>query len=106
MQPDIEPTTTEQPATVEQPVQAAQPAPAAPAAPTAQVQATQPTRKNHTTAILLSVFLGHLGIDRFYLGHTGLGIAKLFLSWLTFGIWWLVDLILVCTKRVKNVEWE
>ncbi len=102
MQPDTEPTTTEQPAT-EQPTQAA---PAVASASPAAAPAVSPNKKNHTTAILLSVFLGHLGIDRFYLGHTGLGVAKLLLSWLTFGIWWLVDLILVCTKRIKNVEWE
>lgn len=106
MEPDTEPTTNEQPA-AEQPLQATAPTPVAtPVANNTAPQAQSTNRKNHTTAILLSVFLGHLGIDRFYLGHTGLGVAKLLLSWLTFGIWWLIDLILVCTKRVKNVEWE
>lgn len=33
--------------------------------------------KNKLTAILLSVFVGGLGIDRFYLGYTGLGVVKL-----------------------------
>jgi TM2 domain-containing membrane protein YozV len=62
--------------------------------------------KNFLVALLLSIFLGNLGIDRFYLGHIGLGVAKLLLNWLTFGIWWLVDVILIATKKVKNVNWE
>ncbi len=34
-------------------------------------------RKNKLTAILLSLFTGGLGIDRFYLGYTKLGVVKL-----------------------------
>lgn len=53
--------------------------------------------KDPTTILLLSIFLGGLGIDRFMLGDTGMGVGKL----LTFGgcyIWWLVDIFLVQTK--------
>jgi len=65
-----------------------------------------PDAKNHLVAILLSIFVGGLGVDRFYLGHIGLGIAKLLVSWMTFGIWWLIDVILVATRKVKNVTWD
>ena len=78
---------------------------AAVTAPAAAVQGEHPP-KNFLVALLLSIFLGNLGIDRFYLGHIGLGVAKLLLNWLTFGIWWLVDVILIATKKVKNVTWE
>ena len=35
------------------------------------------SNKDWLTAVLLSLFVGWLGIDRFYLGYTGLGIVKL-----------------------------
>ena len=61
--------------------------------------------KNPTTALILSIFLGTLGVDRFYIGHIGLGVAKLLLAWLTFGIWTIVDwfLIIKATKKANLV---
>ena len=55
--------------------------------------------KSKTTALILSILLGSLGIDRFYLGYTGLGILKLITGG-GFGIWWLVDLILIATGKL------
>jgi hypothetical protein len=60
-------------------------------------------RKEWIVALLLSVFLGHLGIDRFYLGYIGLGILKL----ITFGgcgVWWLIDLILIAADQLKSAD--
>lgn len=60
---------------------------------------------NHTVAILLSLFTGEFGIDRFYLGRTKTGILKL-LTFGGFGIWWLIDLILIATGRLGPVDGE
>lgn len=57
------------------------------------------TMKSKTTAIILSILLGELGVDRFYLGYTGLGILKLITAG-GFGIWWLIDLILIATGKM------
>jgi len=56
--------------------------------------------KNPTTMLIISIFLGALGVDRFMLGHTGLGVGKL-LTGGGCGIWWFIDLFLI-TKATKD----
>jgi TM2 domain-containing membrane protein YozV len=51
--------------------------------------------KSRTVASLLSFFLGGFGVDRFYLGNIGMGVAKLLLGWATAGIWPLIDFIII-----------
>lgn len=59
--------------------------------------------KSYVVSWALALFLGTLGVDRFYRGFTGLGIAKLFtLGGL--GIWYLVDLFLLLTTGGKDSE--
>jgi TM2 domain-containing membrane protein YozV len=57
--------------------------------------------KDWTTALILSVLLGGLGVDQFYLGNTGLGIAKL-LTCGGFGIWAIVDIIRIAMNQVPD----
>ena len=59
--------------------------------------------KSKTTAIILSVLVGSLGVYRFYLGYTGLGILKL-LTCGGLGIWTLIDLIRICTGSLKAAD--
>jgi TM2 domain-containing membrane protein YozV len=60
-------------------------------------------QKSQGTTFLLSYFLGYFGADRFYLGQTGLGIAKL-LTCGGLGIWAVVDLILIGMGKMKDAE--
>lgn len=59
------------------------------------------SNKDWLTAVLLSFFVGVLGIDRFYLGHTGLGILKL-VTLGGCGIWALIDLVLIAMGNVTD----
>lgn len=59
--------------------------------------------KDYTTALIISLFVGVLGIDRFYLGQTGLGIAKLLTAG-GCGIWAIIDFILIAMRKVKDAN--
>ena len=51
--------------------------------------------------LLLALFLGTFGVHRFYAGRTGTGILML-ITLGGFGIWYLIDLILVITGNLRD----
>lgn len=59
--------------------------------------------KDKTTAVILSALLGGLGVDRFYLGYTGMGVLKL-LTGGVFGILWILDIINIATGRLQPAD--
>lgn len=69
-----------------------------------EVQVVLMQMKDPIISLILSIVVGYLGIDRFYVDDIGLGIIKL----ITCGglyIWWLVDIFLIMGKtRMKNYE--
>lgn len=62
--------------------------------------ATDNGKRSYLAAFLLSLFLGPLGVDRFYLGYTVIGVIKL-LTVGGFFIWYIFDLIMIFTNRIK-----
>ena len=59
--------------------------------------------KNKTTAIILSVLVGGLGVDRFYLGYTGMGVLKL-LTGGCFGILYIIDIVNIATGKLLPAD--
>ena len=60
--------------------------------------------KDPMIALVLSLLTGQLGIDRFFIGDTGLGIGKL-ITCGGLGIWAIIDWFLIMNAtREKNFE--
>jgi len=58
-------------------------------------------RKSRLVAGLLGILLGGLGVHRFYLGYTGIGLLQLFVTIVSCGwgwVWGFVEGILILTK--------
>jgi TM2 domain-containing membrane protein YozV len=65
------------------------------------ISPSQPSDKDWGSALLLSILLGWLGIDRFYLGYTGLGVLKL-LTGGGCGLWCIIDSILIAMNKLPD----
>jgi len=61
------------------------------------------SKKNYTATLLLSFFLGNLGIHRFYTGYVGIGIVQLLTAG-GCGIWTIIDFINLCFGNFKTED--
>jgi TM2 domain-containing membrane protein YozV len=60
--------------------------------------------KDPTTILIISILAGSLGIDRFMIGDTGIGIGKL-LTCGGLGIWAIIDWFMIQgATREKNMQ--
>jgi TM2 domain-containing membrane protein YozV len=63
------------------------------------------SEKRILPAFLLCFTLGMFGAHRFYVGKIGTGLLQLFTLG-GFGIWWLVDMIMIIVGGFKDREGE
>src|SRR5688572_27372668 len=69
--------------------------------PAGAVAAPYPVNKSRTTAGVLGLLFGGFGAHRFYMGHTGIGIAQVAVTVCTLGIgslWGFVEGIMILTR--------
>jgi len=60
--------------------------------------------KSKLVAGLLGIFLGSLGVGRFYTGHYGIAIGQLLTGWFTCGLWGIIDGIIILVKGGTDAQ--
>lgn len=60
-------------------------------------------QKSHVVTLLLSFFLGGLGLHRFYTGYIGLGVLQI-LTGGGCGIWTIIDFISICFNKYQDAD--
>lgn len=86
-----------------------EPVPAIDVTDTHVIASPELSQYNWIATLLLCIFLGFLGVHRFYVGKIGTGVLMLLTAG-GFGIWILIDLIMIVSgqftdsrgKKVKN----
>jgi TM2 domain-containing membrane protein YozV len=73
------------------------------AQPTSTGPVYQPQQRNFYIALILSVIVGGLGVDRFYLGKIGTGILKLITGG-GLGVWYIIDIVLIATGQMRDQQ--
>lgn len=61
------------------------------------------SNKDWLVTLLLSIFVGSLGVHRFYVGKIGTGILQL-VTCGGCGIWTLIDIIMIITGNFKDKD--
>jgi TM2 domain-containing membrane protein YozV/ribosomal protein L40E len=55
------------------------------------------------TTLLLAIFLGAIGVHRFYVGKIGTGILMILTCWTGISeIWAIIDIIFIATSKFKD----
>lgn len=59
--------------------------------------------KGFILTLVLAIFLGPLGIHRFYTGHIAIGVIQLLTAG-GCGIWYIIDIILIVTDSYRDFQ--
>ena len=64
---------------------------------------SEPSDKDFVTTLLICIFLGGLGVHRFFVDKMGTGVLML-VTLGGLGIWWIIDILLIVTGSFEDSE--